>query len=93
MENFKIIEQKENPLFNRNEVKISVEADVTPSNAEVEKFLSEKFSSSIENIKIKRILGKFGAKVFTIIANIYSSEKHKKIESKNKKSKKTKEKK
>ncbi len=77
MENFKILEEKENPLFNRKEIKLSVEAEVTPSNSEAEKFISEKLSVSIENIKIKKISGRFGSKTFTIIVNIYNSKENK----------------
>jgi len=88
MENFKIIEQKENLLFKRKEVKISVEAEITPSYIDTEKLISEKFSVSAENIKIKKILGNFGSQTFTIIANIYSSKEDKKnIEPKSKKDK------
>lgn len=64
MENFKLIEEKENPLFNRREIKFSVDAKVTPSNVEVGKFISEKFSSPLETIKIKNILGRFGSNSF-----------------------------
>lgn len=77
MENFKILEEKENHLFNRKEIKLSVEAEVTPSNSEVEKFISEKLSVPVENIKIKKISGKFGSKTFTIIINIYNSKEDK----------------
>ena len=87
MENFKILEKKENSLFNRKEIKLSVDAEVTPSNSEEEKFISEKFSIPIENIKIKKISGRFGSKNFTIVVNIYNSKEHKELESKNKKSK------
>lgn len=73
MENFKILEEKENPLFNRKEIKFSVDAQVTPSNADVEKFISEKFSAQPEAIKIKGIHGGFGSKTFTISANIYKT--------------------
>ena len=91
MENFKILEEKGNSLFNRREIKLSVEAEVTPSNVEVEKFISEKFSTPIENIKIRKILGRFGSNIFTILVNLYGSEEHKNgIESKLKKNKKTK---
>jgi len=87
MENFKILEEKENPLFNRREIKLSVDAEITPSNSEAEKFISEKFSTPIENIKIKKISGRFGSKTFTIIVNVYNSKEHKEAESKSKKSK------
>ena len=88
MKKLEILEEKENPLFKRKEVKVIVEADVTPKNSEAGQFLSEKFSSPVENIKIKRILGKFGSHKFTISANIYSSKQDKeKIEPKGKKDK------
>ncbi len=89
MHEFKILEEKENSLFNRKEAVIEVKADVTPSKAEAEKLISEKFSAPIENIKIKKISGKFGSKIFTITVNIYSSKEDKdKIEPKGKKDKK-----
>ena len=73
----KIIQEKENPLFNRKEIQMSVETEVTPSNSDIEKLICEKFSTPIENIKIKKILGKFGSRTFTIIANIYASKEDK----------------
>ena len=89
MDKLNIIKQKENPLFNRKEIELSVEAEATPSNSEIEKFISEKFSAPVENIKIKKILGRFGSKIFKIIVNIYNSKQDKeKIELK--KSRKTK---
>ncbi len=82
----KIIQEKENPLFNRKEIQVSVEAQVTPSNPDIEKLISEKFSTQIENIKIKKISGKFGSKTFIVLANIYASKKDKEnIEPKKKK--------
>jgi len=75
MENFKILQKKENPLFNRKEIQVNIESEVTPNKLDTEKLISEKFSTGIENIKIKKILGKFGSKTFTIIANIYKTEK------------------
>jgi len=79
----KIINETENPLFNRKEIQLSLKADTTPSREEVVKIISEKFSIPVESIKIKKISGKFGSKVFTVTSNIYSSEEDKnKIESK-----------
>ena len=86
MKNFNILQEKENTLFKRKEIQASVEAEITPNHTDVKKLLSEKFSTKIENIKIKKISGKFGSKTFTIIANIYDSEEDKdKVESKSKK--------
>jgi len=73
MENFKILEEKENPLFNRREVKFSIDAQVTPSKTDVGKFITEKFSAQHETIIIKGIHGSFGSKTFTISANIYKT--------------------
>lgn len=88
MSEFKIIEEKENPLFNRKEIKGSIESEVAPSRAEIIEILSKKFSVPAENIKIKKILGKFGSKTFDVEANIYFSEKEKdSIELKKKKEK------
>ena len=69
----KIISEKENALFNRKEIVAEVETEVTPSHTEIKKILSEKFSAPSENIRIQKIEGKFGVKIFTISANIYSS--------------------
>lgn len=70
---FKILEEKDNPLFNRKEVKIIVSSDANPSKTDSEKLLSEKFSGSPETIVIKAIRGKFGRNTFLINANIYKS--------------------
>ena len=77
MENFNILEKKENLLFNRKEIKADVESEITPSRKDIKELISEKLSTSPENIKIKNILGKFGSKIFRITANIYASEQDK----------------
>ena len=92
MENFKVIEQKENPLFNRKEIQFNVQANITPSRMEIGKLISEKFSTQIENIKIKEIHGRFGSKTFKVNTFIYKSEQDKdKLEIKKKKEEKLKE--
>jgi ribosomal protein S24E len=92
MENFKVIEQKENPLFNRKEIQFNVQANITPSRIEIGKLISEKFSTQIKNIKIKEIHGKFGSKTFKVNTFIYKSEQDKdKLEIKKKKDEKLKE--
>lgn len=77
MMEMKIIEEKENLLFSRKELRLEIEAEVTPSYVEVEKLISEKFSTDSENIKIDKIEGKFGVKKFLIIAKIYKSKEDK----------------
>tara|TARA_Y100000031_G_scaffold123554_1_gene138925 strand:+ start:109 stop:504 length:396 start_codon:yes stop_codon:yes gene_type:complete len=92
MENFKVIEQKENPLFNRKEIQFNVQANITPSRIEIGKLISEKFSTQIKNIKIKEIHGRFGSKTFKVNTFIYKSEQDKdKLEIKKKKDEKLKE--
>ena len=86
MEDFKLIEEKENPLFKRREIEFSVNVNITPSNAEVGKFISEKFSAPLETIKIKKISGRFGSHSFIVTTNVYASKEDKEsIERKSKK--------
>lgn len=72
-----IIEKKENPLFNRNEIILEIESEIVPSRSEVEKIISEKFSAQPETIKINKIASNFGSKIFKVTAHIYSSKKDK----------------
>jgi ribosomal protein S24E len=89
MEKITILNEKENPFFNRKEIVVSIETEITPKIKEAEEFISKKVSTNPENIKIKRIHGQFGSKEFIINANIYSTKEEKeKIESKLKKVKK-----
>jgi len=86
--NIKIIDEKKNPLFNRKEIILEVESEITPSHSEAEKIVSEKFKTSSETFKIKKIYGRFGSKTFRINANVYSSKNEKEeIEAKSKKEK------
>lgn len=73
----KIIQEKENPLFNRKEIQMSVEAEVTPSRNEIEDLIAKKFSTPSGNISLKGIHGKFGSKTFRVMANIYASKEDK----------------
>ena len=92
MENFKVTEKKENPLFNRKEIFFEVQANITPSRLETSKFFSKKFSVPVENIKIKGINGKFGSNTFSGSVFIYNSEEDKnRVEIKKKKDEKIKE--
>jgi len=82
----KIISDIENHLFNRREIEGDIHTNVTPSREDVRQVLAEKFSTSTDTIKIRTIKGKFGSKVFLIVANIYKSKEDKdKIELKKKK--------
>ena len=68
-----ITEEKNNALFSRREIKGTVEAEITPSRAEILIALAKKFSVPEENIKIKGIRSRYGSKVFNIESNLYSS--------------------
>ena len=86
MENFKIISEKINPLFGRKEIQATVDSEVTPSKQEVEKLLIEKLSATSEVLKLEKIKGKFGSKIFEITAKIYKKKEEKnQIETKTKK--------
>ena len=89
MKNMKIITQRENPLFNRKEIEIILNANIAPRISETEEFVAKEFSTNHENVKIKKIKGRFGSTNFTVTANIYYSKEDKdKIEPKSKKEKK-----
>ena len=89
MEKIKIITEKKNPMFNRQELVFVVKADVSPKMKEVEEFVGKEFSANPENVKVRLIKGSFGSDNFTITANIYSSKEEKdKIETRTKKEKK-----
>ena len=77
MKNIKILQEKENPLFKRTEVELSLDSETTPSREDVKKIIAEKFSSNSENVSVKRIYGKFGYKIFKVSASVYASEKDK----------------
>ena len=69
----KLIEEKQNDLFNRKEVVLEISSDISPSNTDVQKLIAEKFSVSEANIKVKGIYGNFGTHEFTIYANVYKT--------------------
>lgn len=77
MSEIKIIQEKENPLFNRKEILGVIIRKSSPARQEIISLLSEKYSTPKDAVKIKNILGKFGSREFKISANIYSSKKDK----------------
>jgi len=77
MEEIKILEKIDNPLLNRKEVKIVIESDSALKASEAEKLISENLAIHVDNVKIKQILGRFGSKEFTIIANVYHTKEDK----------------
>jgi len=72
-----ILEDKDNFLFNRKEVKIVVKAEKNPGFEEAGKIISEQFKADKENFVVKEVQGKFGRKTFLISAFIYKSKEDK----------------
>ena len=70
---FKPVVEKENPLFKRKEIEGTISAEVTPKREDVTQMLSEKYSVPVENIVVDTIDGRFGAKEFIIVAQLYES--------------------
>ncbi|MDD5699916.1 MAG: hypothetical protein PHH00_01845 [Candidatus Nanoarchaeia archaeon] len=69
-----LIEEKQNTLLNRKELRLNVlELQSPPSMDVARKMVSEKFSVPEESVHINKIAGKFGSNGFTILANIYNS--------------------
>jgi len=86
----KILNESQNPLFNRKEVFASTESSITPSNDEVLTALAEEYSVEKNAIRIDHIKGKFGSNEFTITANVYpSNEERDNVEKLTKKEKET----
>ncbi len=71
---FKLLEDKENPLFNRREMKLEITEEVIPSKESVKEGLASKYSVEKSLIDILNISGKFGVRIFTIKANIYKNQ-------------------
>ena len=72
-----VLEEKENFLLDRKEIKIIVDAEKNPSYVEALNLVSEKFKAEKDNVVIKGIKGKFGRDTFLISAFIYKSKEDK----------------
>ncbi len=69
----KVLQDKQNELLNRKEIKIVVEAGKNPTFDEATEIVAKEFKANKEGIKIKKIIGKFGRNTFLITANIYKN--------------------
>ena len=72
-----ILEDKENPLFNRKEVKFIVQAEKNPRYDEAANIVSEQFKAEKDNIVVKLVQGKFGIDTFLVSAFIYKTKEDK----------------
>jgi ribosomal protein S24E len=83
-----VLEDKENFLLNRREVKVIVEADKNPTYEEALNLLIEKFKVAGDTVAIRQVKGKFGRNTFLISAFIYKSKEDKEMFEPKKKEKK-----
>jgi len=68
-----ILERKENPFFNREEIKVIADAEKNPSFVEAEEIIASEGKTEKEKVLVKKIKGKFGRDTFLITAEIYKS--------------------
>jgi len=73
----KIIEDKQNDVLRRRELKIVTDAGKNPSMEDAVKLIAEHFKVNEENIVVNNIRGKFGRKTFLIVASIYENKEDK----------------
>lgn len=60
--NFQVVNEKENPLFKRKEILISLDyqGGSTPSKAELQKTLSDHFKVNVDSVEISKIISESG---------------------------------
>lgn len=68
-----IIEDRENSLLARREVRVIAEAGKNPSAEEALSLIADNFKADKENIALKLIRGKFGRDTFLLDAFIYKT--------------------
>jgi len=69
----KILNEIQNPLFNRTEVKGIIYSEFPPRRLELAKYLAEKYKVTADAVKVLLIKANFGVKEFKMTANIYST--------------------
>jgi len=72
---FKILKEFKNPVLARREVVFEVESESNPTALHIKKMTGEKFSAQEDTVKINRIKGGFGERIFKVDAHIYHSKK------------------
>lgn len=69
----KLITETVNPLFNRREVRMAIEAAKVPTKEEAAKLIADKYSTKAELVRVKEIQGKFGTTMVIIDSDIYDN--------------------
>jgi len=67
----KVQKDIKNDLLGRRELQLVLDAEKTPSFAEISKLVSEKFNAPEDTIMVENVKGKFGRKTFLIKVAIY----------------------
>ena len=62
-----------NPVFDRRELQLVVESEVSPSSKEMITLIAKEFSAPEDAVKLKGIYGSFGSREFKVGANVYPS--------------------
>ena len=70
-----VLQNKKNNLLHREEVLISLDANVTPSKLIIVEDVSKHMKKPVGNIVIEKIDGRFGTKNVLVYAKIYDDEK------------------
>lgn len=84
----KILEDKNNELLNRREIKVILTSEKNPNFADSIKMITEHFKAQEDLVVVKEIKGKFGRDTFLISALIYKTKEDKeKVEQKKKEKK------
>lgn len=73
----KLIQEKDNPLLKRKEIKFSLEEESNPGFEKTKTLIAEKMKASPETIAVKSIKNKFGTREFLINAFLYKTEQDK----------------
>lgn len=73
----KILEDKNNELLNRREIKIIFPSQKNPSFAEAIKLVGDHFKTAEDLITVREIQGKFGRGTFLITSRIYKTKEEK----------------
>ena len=68
-----ILERRENPLLEREEIKVRIKSDKTPSRKEAKELITVKLGSSPELTLIRSIKNRAGTRIFDVDVVVYRS--------------------
>ena len=68
-----ILERRENPLLEREEIKVRIKSDKTPSRKEAKELITAKLGSSPELTLIRSIKNRAGTRIFDVDVVVYRS--------------------